>query len=69
MNWKQRSAKLLSVFITGYGGGFSAVLPTHYLLMPGTIDLVVLFIIPLISGLAMTWPQLGKMLGEMSNGN
>ena len=69
MTWKKRGAKLLSVFFTGYGGGFSAVLPANYLLLPESIDLSIIFFVPIISGLTMLWPQAGKIFGEYSNGN
>lgn len=67
MNWKQRIFKLLSVFITGYSGGFIAVLPTNYLTTPGSIDIQIIFSIPIMTGIVFTLPQIGKMFGEMAN--
>lgn len=66
MIWKQRCAKLLSVFFMGYGGGFVAVLPTSYLTDPNHINLLILFLTPILSGLAMMFPQVGKMFGELA---
>lgn len=65
MNWKQRGAKLLSVFFMGYGGGFVAVLPTDYL-QDQNLNLFILFLAPILSGLAMMWPQVSKMFNEIS---
>lgn len=69
MNWKQRCAKLLSVFFTGYGGGFAVIIPANYLYFPELINWYMIFTLPVISGLIMLFPQLGKMFGEMANGN
>jgi len=67
LKWKQKGFKLLSAFITGYSGGFIAVLPTNYLLSPESINLHVIFSIPLMTGLVFFLPQLGKMFGELGN--
>ena len=67
LNWKQKGAKLLSVFFMGYSGGFVGVLPANYLLDPQNINLFVIFLVPGISGLALLFPQIGKMFGEMAN--
>lgn len=66
MNWRQRAAKLLSVFITGYGGGFSVVLSLRN--VQEGIDWVMLGVYPMLSGLIVLIPYLGKILGEYSNG-
>jgi len=67
LTWKQRGAKLLSVFFTGYGGGFAVIIPANYLYSPDIINWLAVFTLPLISGLIMLWPQIGKMFGEMAN--
>jgi len=69
LNWKQRGAKLLSVFFTGYGGGFAVSIPANYIHAPEQINWIAVFLLPVIAGLLMTWPQIGKMFGEISNGN
>ena len=62
-------AKIFSVFITGYGAGFGVVIPADYIHSPSSVDWAHLFILPIIAGLIVTFPQLGKMLGEYSNEN
>ncbi len=69
ITWNQRIAKLFSVFFTGYGGGFAVSVPTHYLITEQMINWMLVFTLPLISGLMMTWPQIGKMFGDYSNEN
>ena len=70
MNWTRRGARILGSFFTGYGGGFGTMIPAHYVLTP-TTQLIELqwgwiFLLPLLSGLVTTWPQIGKMLNEFS---
>ena len=67
MKWRQKAFKLLSVFTTGYSGGFIAVLPTNYLTTPGSIDIQLIFSIPIMTGIVFALPQIGKMFGEMAN--
>jgi hypothetical protein len=67
MDWNKRGAKLVSVFFTGYGGGFAVSVPTHYLITSHEIDWIMVFTFPLISGLLMTFPQIGKMFGDFAN--
>ena len=69
MIWKKQVAKLLSVFFTGYGGGFAVIIPANWLYSPELINWYIVFALPVISGLIMLWPQVGKMFGEMANGN
>ena len=69
MTWKQRGARIISVFFTGYGAGFGVVIPADYIHSPGTIDWIHLFILPIISGLIVTFPQIGKVFGDMANEN
>ncbi len=69
LTWRQRISKLLSVFFTGYGGGFGVALPANYIYSPDQVNWITVFTLPIIAGLLMTWPQIGKMFGEMANGN
>jgi len=69
LTWRQRVSKLLSVFFTGYGGGFGVSLPANYIYSPDQVNWITVFALPIIAGLLMTWPQIGKMFGEMANGN
>ena len=69
LNWKQRASKLLSVFFTGYGGGFGVSVPANYIYAPHEVNWIGVFLLPTIAGLLMTWPQIGKMFGEMANGD
>lgn len=64
MNWKKRGAKISAAFFNGYGGGFTVALPSNFILMPESIQWIWVFTLPLLSGLAMTWPQLAKVLQE-----
>ncbi len=67
LTWKQRGSKLLSVFFLGYGGGFGVSIPVNYMHASHDVNWLTVFILPIISGLIMTFPQIGKMFGEMSN--
>ena len=69
ITWKQRGAKLLSVFFTGYGGGFGVSLPANYLLVDTPVNWILVFTLPMIAGLIATFPQIGKMFGDIANGN
>lgn len=69
MNWKQRGAKLLSVFFIGYGGGFGVSLPANYVYAAEEVNWIAVFTLPLIAGLVVIFPQIGKMFGEIANGN
>ena len=69
LTWRQRISKLLSVFFTGYGGGFGVSLPANYIYSPDQVNWITVFTLPIIAGLLMTWPQIGKMFGEMANEN
>jgi len=69
LTWKQQGAKILSVFFTGYGGGFGVSVPANYIYSPQEVNWIAVFTLPIIAGLLMTWPQLGKMFGDMANGN
>jgi len=69
LTWSQRGAKLLSVFFIGYGGGFGVSVPANYIYSSEEINWIAVFTLPIISGLLMTWPQIGKMFGEMANGS
>ena len=67
INWSKRGAKLLASFFNGYGGGFVVALPTNYLIDPQLIQWNLIFLLPLLSGLAMTWPQIAKVFNEYGN--
>ena len=62
VNWKQRGAKVLASFFTGYGGGFAALLPTPAVGIQ--IELEWIFLLPTLSGLVVSFPQLGKIFNE-----
>ena len=62
----RRGAKILAAFFNGYGGGFVVVLPTNFILVPESIQWGWIFILPILSGLTMTWPQIAKILQEYS---
>lgn len=51
----------------GYSGGFVGVLPANYLLDPQNINPLIIFLIPGVSGLALLFPQIAKMFGDMAN--
>ncbi len=53
----------------GYSGGFASILPANYLLDPQHFNPLIIFLVPGISGLVLLFPQVGKMFGEMANGN
>lgn len=65
MNWKQRGYGLLSVFFYGYSAGFAGVLGYGVTTL-GELSMLNLIIFPSISGLAMTFPKLGKTFAELS---
>ena len=67
MTWKQHGAKLLSVFFTAYGGGLGVSVPANYLYSPDEINWLTVFALPVIAGLIMIFPQIGKMFGEIAN--
>lgn len=64
MDWSRRGAKILASFFNGYGGGFTVALPTNFILAPATIEWMWVFTLPMLSGLAMTWPQMAKIFQE-----
>jgi len=67
VDWKKRGAKILGSFFNGYGGGFVVALPSNYLLQPQQIHWDLVFLLPILAGLAMTWPQLAKVFNEYAN--
>ena len=69
VNWQKRGAKILGSFFTGYGGGFSAMLTGQSVVHPNEINFVALFFLPLLSGLVVTFPQLGKVFNELGGKN
>lgn len=66
MNWKRRLLKVLGSFVTGYGAGLSAIF-TDSAFKQESIDIGFLFGIPLIAGLIVALPQLGKVINEIAN--
>ncbi len=62
MNWTKRSAKLLATYITGYSGGLGTLMTLG--VMDSHVTFQVLFTIPMITGLIVTLPQIGKVLNE-----
>jgi len=67
MNWKRRFSKVLGAFFTGYGGGFAVMLPANGTLSPENIQWFWIFVLPILAGLVVTWPQLGKVFSEYGN--
>lgn len=67
VNWKKRGFKLLGAFFTGYSGGFSAILPGNMVLNPQEILWFWIFVLPALSGLVVTWPQLAKIFNELGS--
>lgn len=63
VNWSRRGARVLGAFFTGYGGGFAAMLPTPALGIQ--LDFGLIFMLPTLSGLVVTFPQLGKIFNEI----
>ncbi len=41
--------------------------PANYLYSPDEVNWLTVFSLPIIAGLIMTFPQVGKMFGEMAN--
>lgn len=62
MNWRQRGARVLGSFVTGYSGGLGTLLALG--VIDDHITLHILFTIPTITGLITALPQLGKILQE-----
>ncbi len=67
VDWKKRGFKILASFFNGYGGGWTVGLPANVVLAPSEIQWGWLFILPILSGLTMTWPQLAKVFNEVAN--
>lgn len=68
MKWKQRIAKLISVFFMGYAGGFAASLPIHVTTLD-EINWILIFIWPTLGGLVLIFPQISKIFGDIANEN
>ncbi len=64
VNWKRRGAKVLGSFFTGYGGGLAAVLPAPALGVQ--LEFGLIFLLPALSGLVVSIPQIGKIFNEYS---
>ena len=62
MNWTKRGAKLLATYITGYSGGLGTLMTLG--VMDSHVTVHFLFTIPMITGLIVTLPQIGKVLNE-----
>lgn len=67
VNWRRRLIKILSVFINGYGAGFTVSLGSDYLLDPVNLNLFYIFSLPLLAGMVSIWPQLSKLVNEVGN--
>lgn len=63
--WRKRGAKVLAVFITGYGAGMSATL--GYAASINDLTLWNLLLWPVLSGMMTSLPQLGKVFAEYGN--
>ena len=66
MYWKNRMAKVLASFITGYSGGIGLYFPISAINQL-TIDLNTMLFYPSISGMIVALPQLAKVLNEYGN--
>jgi len=67
LKWKKRGAKILGSFATGYSAGLSAMIPANLVFAPERIDWLIIFTIPILSGLVGAWAQFGKVLNEYGN--
>lgn len=63
MKWAKRLAKVLGGWITGFSGGLGSIF-TISAYKSWELDFMTLFVIPSISGLIVSLPQLGKILNE-----
>lgn len=66
MNWTQRLAKVLASWINGYSAGLGTIF-TLSAYESWQIDFSTLFLIPGISGLIVSLPQLAKVVNEIGN--
>ena len=65
MNWRKRGAYILGSFITGYSGGFGVVFAID---QTDLWDLSIKsFMVPIVAGIIVALPQLGKVITEYSN--
>jgi hypothetical protein len=68
INWKKRGAKILASFILGYSSGMVVIIPVHVISTEILIfGLIEMFIWPILSGLVVAFPQMGKILNEYGN--
>lgn len=66
MLWRYRLAKVFSVWITGYSGGFGGIFAI-YSTSNSEIDYIKLGVYPIFSGLIVALPQLSKLVNEWGN--
>ena len=64
MNWKRRLVKVLGSFVTGYGAGLGLDIPLIAILDPTALTVTNVMMYPVIAGLIVALPQLGKVLNE-----
>ena len=69
MKWKQRGAKILSVFFYAYGGAITPIAGFIAATDPVHFTLYNQIIWPSLAGIIAIFPQLGKIFGEISNGS
>jgi len=63
MNWKKRGIKVLGTFVTGYSAGLGMLFPLNSV-GAWQIDLSSIMLYPLLSGMIVALPSLGKVLIE-----
>jgi len=66
VNWAKRGYKIIGTFFTGYGGGFATMIPGNIAFSPEELRWGLIFILPCISGLVVTFPQIGKIFNELA---
>jgi len=69
MNVAKRLAKVLGSFVTGYSGGLALTIPIFSDFQAGNFEWFNIFVYPMMSGLIVSLPQLGKVLNEIGDMN
>ena len=67
VQWAKRGFKLLGAFFTGYSGGFSVMVPANLTFAPGELNWFNIITLPILAGLVVTFPQLGKTFNELGS--
>ncbi len=67
INWAKRGYKIIGTFFTGYGGGFATMIPANLAFAPGELNWFNIISLPIVSGLVVTFPQIGKIFNELGS--